>query len=131
MLYAQSWKGMIKGAIGAVIFIYAFNIIVFIIASIPLMLIGSFFAASSEIEGIGYFFGFLALVGAYVITTVLKRAIIDPVITIIMIRSYQLSIRGMTPNADVQRNLLNVSSRFKRLFNRAEEESQAAPPPAT
>lgn len=123
ILYAQSWKGMIKGAVGSVIFIYAFNIIVFLITVFPLMFIGKMIEAGSNIEGIGLLFGLLALIGAYVITTVLKRAIIDPVITIIMIRSYQMSIRGLTPNPDMQRNLLNVSSRFKRLFNKAQEES--------
>src|SRR5690625_2048339 len=37
VLYAQSWKGIIKAAIGSVVFIYAFNIIVFLMFVFPLM----------------------------------------------------------------------------------------------
>src|SRR5690625_3823168 len=48
ILYAQSWKGMIKGAVGSVIFIYAFNIIVFLVTVFPLMFIGKIFEGRSE-----------------------------------------------------------------------------------
>lgn len=120
VLYAQSWKGIIKAAIGSVIFIYAFNIITFLIFVFPLMFVGKMIAGDEE--GIALFLGFIAIVAAYVLTTVLKRAVIDPIVTIIMIRSYQISIRNEEPKIDLQNRLLSVSSRFKRLFKRAEEE---------
>lgn len=127
VLYAQSWKGIIKSAIGSVVFIYAFNIIVFLILVFPLMLVGKLIA--SDTPGLGLFLGFLAIVAAYVLTTVLKRAFIDPVVTIMMVRSYQMSIRDLEPSIDLQQKLLGVSSRFKRLFTKAEEEEQANIPP--
>lgn len=126
VLYAQSWKGIIKAAIGSVLFIYAFNIIFFLIFVFPLMFVGRIIA--SDTPGIGLFLGFLAVVGAYVLTTILKRAIVDPVVTIIMIRAYQMSIRDLEPSINLQQRLLGISPRFKRLFNRAEEESNNIPP---
>ena len=37
VLYAQSWKGILKTAAGAVAFVYAFSIVIFIIFALPLM----------------------------------------------------------------------------------------------
>src|SRR5690625_4194120 len=93
VLYAQSWKGLLKAATGSVVFIYAFNIIVFLIFVFPLIMIASVFSAGTP--ELGYFLGFIAVVLAYVLTTVLKRALIDPIVTIIMVRSYQMSIRNL------------------------------------
>lgn len=64
----------------------------------------------------------IPLVAAYAITTLLKRAIIDPVVTIMMIRSYQINIKGLEPAMVLQQKLLNVSSKFKKLFERSKEE---------
>lgn len=120
VLYAQSWKGVLKSATISVVFIYIFNIIMFLIFVFPLMLVGKLIAGDTE--GLGLFLGFIAVVGAYILTTVLKRALIDPIVTIIMIRSYQMSIRGLEPKADLEQKLLGISPRFKRLFNKAAEE---------
>jgi len=124
VLYAQSWKGIIKAAIGSVVFIYLFNIIIFLAFVFPLMFISKIIASGTP--GLGTILGSLAIVGAYILTTMLKRALIDPIVTIIMIRSYQMSIRGIEPAMDLQEKLLGISSRFKRLFNKAKEEEAAA-----
>jgi len=85
---------------------------------------------SADTPGLGSLLGFLAVVGAYVLTTVMKRALIDPIVTIIMIRAYQMSIRNIEPQIDLQQKLLGVSSRFKALFNKSKEEeaSKVTPP---
>lgn len=70
----------------------------------------------------GFFIGFIALIGAYVLTIALKRALVDPIVTIAMIRAYQMSIQGLEPAMDLQQNLLGVSSKFKDLFQKANEE---------
>lgn len=127
VLYAQSWKGIIKSAIGAVAFIYAFNIIMFLVFVFPLMFLSKMISAGTP--GLGSFLGFLAIIGAYILTTLLKRAVIDPVVTIIMIRSYQISIRDLEPSMDLQGKLLGISSRFRRLFNKAKEEDSSETPP--
>lgn len=129
VLYAQSWKGIIKASIISVVFIYLFNIIIFLAFIFPLLFVSNLIAADTP--GLGSFLGFLAVIGAYVLTTLFKRAFIDPIVTIIMIRSYQMSIRNLEPAMDLQQKLLGVSSRFKRLFNKAKEEEKAdLDPPA-
>lgn len=121
VLYAQSWKGIIKAAIGSVAFIYLFNIIFFLIFVFPLMFVSKII--SSGTPGLGSFLGFLAIVGAYILTTLLKRALVDPIVTIMMIRAYQMSIRNLEPAVDLQQKLLGISPRFKRLFNKAQEDT--------
>lgn len=125
-LYAQSWKGVLKSAALSVLFIYVFTIGLFLIFAFPLMFVSKMIAGDTE--GIGLFLGFLALLGSAILTVLIKRAIVDPVVTIMMVRSYQLSIRKLEPAVDLQDKLLSVSSNFKKLFNRAKKES--APPAA-
>lgn len=120
VLYAQSWKSILKTAAGAVVFIYAFNILVFLLFAFPLMFVSKLLSANTP--DIGFFFGALALIGAYVITTVLKRAFIDPIVTIAMIRSYQMSIRNIEPKMDLHNKLLGVSSNFKKLVKKSDDE---------
>lgn len=120
VLYAQSWKGILKTAIGSVVFIYLFNIIVFLFFAFPLMFISKML--SNNTPDAGFLFGALAIIGAYVITTVLKRAFIDPLVTIAMIRSYQLSIRNLEPAMDLHQKLLGVSSKFKNLIAKDKQE---------
>ncbi|WP_277674452.1 hypothetical protein [Piscibacillus halophilus] len=122
VLYAQSWKGILKTAIGSVVFIWLFNIIVFLIFAFPLMFVSKLL--SSNTPDAGFLFGALALIGAYVITTVLKRALVDPIVTIAMIRSYQISIRDLEPAMDLHQKLLGVSSRFKKLVDKSKQEAE-------
>jgi len=127
VLYAQNWKGVLKAATGSVVFIYAFNIILFLIFVFPLIFLSNII--SSGTPGLGSLLGFLAVVGAYILTTMLTRALIDPIVTVIMVRNYQMGIRNLEPAMDLQQKLLGISSRFKRLFNKAEEEEAVATPP--
>lgn len=129
-LYTQSWKSVLKSATISVVFIYAFNIIMFLVFYFPLLFVFRLFA--KDTPGLGTLLGLLALVGAYILTTVAKRALIDPIVTIIMIRSYQMSIRGLEPKIDLQQRLLGISKRFRRLFDKAREEEATAQhqPPA-
>ncbi|MCZ2257423.1 hypothetical protein [Sporosarcina sp. G11-34] len=119
VLYAQSWKGIIKTAAGAVVFIYAFCIISFMVFALPLMGIGKLMSKNSP--ELGFFLGAIAVIGAYVLTVALKRALIDPIVTIAMIRSYQMSIEGLEPAMDLQQQLVGVSGKFKSLFAKGEQ----------
>lgn len=121
VLYAQSWKGILKTSTGAVAFIYGFSIITFLVFALPFMGISKLISANTP--GLGMFLGFIALIAAYVFTVALKRAIIDPIVTVAMIRSYQLSIQGLEPAMDLQQKLLGVSGKFKNLYNKGQEES--------
>src|SRR5690625_1914619 len=53
VLYAQSWKGILKTATGAVIFIYLFNIAMFVVFVLPLLFVSNLIASGNE--GIGFF----------------------------------------------------------------------------
>lgn len=126
MLYAQSWQGIIKSSVISVLLIYAFNIIMFLLCVIPFLAIVHSFP--QEAERIGIFYGILAIIAVIVVTTVLKRGFIDPIVTIIMIRDYHMNIRGQAPSIDLQEKLLNISPRFKRLFSKTEERTPAFGP---
>lgn len=119
VLYAQSWKGIIKTSIFAVIFIYLFNLIVFVLSVLPLLLVSKFLSRNNP--DLGFLFGFLAVVLALTLMVLLKRALIDPIVTIMMVRTYQITIRGLEPSMDLQSKLLGVSSKFKKLFKKSEE----------
>ncbi|HLS66847.1 MAG TPA: hypothetical protein VK029_07645 [Pseudogracilibacillus sp.] len=126
-LYAQSWKGVLKTAAIAVVFIYVFTIVVFLVLAFPLMFVSKIIAGDTE--GLGFFLGFLALLGAWILTVLIKRALIDPVVTVMMVRSYQMSIRTLEPAIDLQQKLLGVSSNFRKLFNKAKDDVADEVPP--
>lgn len=119
VLYAQSWKGILKTSVIAAIFVYLFNIIVFLVSVFPLLFIGKFISRNNS--DLGFLMGFLAVVLAVIIMTLLKRALVDPIVTIMMIRTYQINIRDIEPSIDLQSKLLGISSKFKKLFKKSEE----------
>lgn len=119
VLYAQSWKGILKTSVFAAVIVYLFDIIVFLVSVFPLLFIGKFLSRNNP--DVAFLMGFLAVALAIIIMTLLKRALVDPIVTIAMIRTYQISIRGIEPSMDLQSKLLGVSSKFKKLFNKSEE----------
>ncbi|WP_416147970.1 hypothetical protein ACM26V_17190 [Salipaludibacillus sp. HK11] len=123
VLYAQGWKKVLVTAAGLVVFIYVLNITVFLASVFPLMALGSAVASNAEAAS---FLGFIAVVGAYVITTAVKRALIDPVCTVAMIRSYQLNIQNLEPSVDLHAKLLKVSSKFKEMFQKSKEKESTS-----
>lgn len=120
VLYAQSWKSILKTSVGAVLFIIVFNIATFILTVFPLLAISRWIASGNE--GISTLLGFVAIILALVFMTLLKRAFIDPFVTIMMVRSYQIAIRDKEPSMDLQQKLLGVSKRFKQIFKKSKEE---------
>lgn len=125
-LYTQSWKSILKSAAISVALIFVFSIVMFIALVIPFMFISSLIA--SDTPGLGTFLGIVAVVVAAIFTTVLKRVLFDPIVTIMMIRSYQMSIRNLKPAVDLQQKLLSVSPRFNKLFEKAEKEERNPTP---
>ncbi|PYZ97700.1 hypothetical protein CR205_03650 [Alteribacter lacisalsi] len=116
VLYAQSWKKIGMTAAGIVAGVYVLNILVFLIAVFPLMAIGTAVASSA---GAGAVIGYFAIIGAYIFTSMFKRAFVDPLAMIAMVRTYQISVSEMEPSIDLQQKLLGVSSKFKELFNKS------------
>ncbi|MFD1039101.1 hypothetical protein ACFQ3N_11980 [Virgibacillus byunsanensis] len=118
VLYAQSWKKVLMTAIGVVVFIFILNITVFLVTVFPLMGLANMIAENNEAASV---LGFIAVVGAYVIMTVVRRALVDPIATVAMIRAYQTTIKEMEPSIDLQQKLLGVSSKFKKLHQKRDE----------
>src|SRR5699024_5151315 len=71
VLYAQSWKGVLKASAISVAFIYIFNVVIFLMFAFPLMFLAKMLGGG--IEGLGAMLSFLALLGAYIFTTMIKR----------------------------------------------------------
>ncbi|UTR10903.1 hypothetical protein MM300_00760 [Evansella sp. LMS18] len=129
VLYAQSWKQISLTSAGIVVFVYILNFTVFLASVFPLMAIAS---AVTSNAGAAAILGYFAIIGAYIITSMVKRAIVDPIAMIAMVRAYQLSIKAIEPSVDLQQKLLGVSSKFKELFNKSKGEAHipaASPPP--
>ncbi|MBU9712582.1 hypothetical protein [Evansella tamaricis] len=123
VLYAQSWKQIIMTAGGIVVFVYLLNFIVFLASVFPLMGIARLMAPNPGVEAV---FGYFAIVGAYILTSMTKRALVDPIAMIAMVRTYQLNIKDLTPSMDLHDKLLGVSSKFKQLFNKSKTETSKA-----
>ena len=128
VLYAQSWKKVAMTAAGIVVFIYLLNIFVFLVSVFPLMAIASAIANSADAAAV---LGYFAIIGAYIVTSMVKRAIVDPLAMIAMVRTYQMNIKEIEPNIDLQQKLLNVSSKFKELFNKSKSEVEKKVTPST
>lgn len=118
VLYAQSWKKILTTSLGIVAFVYIFNILLFVISVFPLVALASAIASNS---GVASFLGFLAVVAAYTFTTVMKRAFLDPIAMIAMIRAYQTNIEGLEPSIDMHGKILRISKKFRELVNRSNE----------
>lgn len=121
VLYAQTWKKIIMTAAGIVAFVYILSFTVFLISAFPLMALANLVTGDA---GAQTMLGFLALVGAYVITTVVKKALVDPIATIAMVRVYQLNIKNVKPKADLHAKLLSISSKFSQMVSKRKEEEK-------
>ncbi|ADU28533.1 hypothetical protein [Evansella cellulosilytica] len=124
VLYAQSWKKIVMTAAGIVAFVYILNFVIFIPSVFAFMGISS---AITSNAGAAAILGWFAIVGAYIVTAMIKRAIVDPIAMIAMVRAYQLNIQNIEPNIDLQQKLLNISSKFKQLFNKRKEDTPQPP----
>lgn len=117
VLYAQSWKGMIGAAAGLAAFNIVLSVTTFVIVFFPLL--GLVNLISSDGDSI---LGALALISALAVTVAVKKALVDPVATITMIRVYHAKTAGVEPSFDLRAKLLGVSKKFKDLVTRSESE---------
>ncbi|SHG35510.1 hypothetical protein [Ornithinibacillus halophilus] len=122
VLYAQSWKKIIMTAIGVVVFIYVLSFTVFLVSVFPLMGLANMIADNNEAASV---FGFFAVVGAFIITSFVKRALVDPVATVAMIRTFQKNIEGVEPSMDLHEKLTGVSKKFKKLADKKDDPEES------
>ena len=105
--YAQSWKGMLKGAIKVAAFVWIVRAVMFVLFSI--------------LDGavVGNFY--LNLVIAYVLMYGVETAVAEPFATCVMINDYYAAIEGQPLKTDLHQTLINVSSKFKALWQKNTE----------
>lgn len=111
VLYAQSWKGMLKGAVKVVAMVWALRAAVFIV-----------FALFGSIWGSGF-----ALVLGWAMAWFVDGALVEPFATVVMIEQYYASIRGVQPAYDLYGTLSGVSAKFRELLGKAGAASETQP----
>lgn len=127
VLYAQSWKSLLKTAVTfafLVLIVWTAIFIFFLIAFLTLSmgLAKTFATAQVPASALQLLFGFVAVLAAYIIANVVKWILVDPLATVSMIVSYNQAIQGQEPSYDLHRQLSQVSRKFRELTQRAEEE---------
>lgn len=127
VLYAQSWKGMIGAAAGLAIFNIVLSVATFVIILFPLLGLVSLINSDG-----GALLNVLAIISAFSVMVAVKKALVDPVATITMIRVYHAKTAGVEPSFDLKDKMLGVSRKFKDLVSRSESETgdQATSVPA-
>lgn len=103
VLYAQSWKGMLRGAVKVVAMVWALRIAVFLVFA----LIGSIWS------------GWFGLALGYILAMFFDGALVEPVATVIMIEGYYACIQDTQPSVDLYGTLAGVSVKFKELLSKA------------
>ena len=118
--YAQSWKGMFKGAFKVAAFIWVLRIIVFFVFYGIFVSVGRAFFPHGAIAD---FFGILvALIFLYGIEAI----IVVPYATCVMILAYHKAIEGVALKADIHATLCKVSTKFRSLFEKAGQKAPDA-----
>jgi len=112
--YAQSWKGMLKGAFKVAAFIWILRAVVFILFYAIFLALGRVLVSSDA----AYLFGVIL---AWVLLYGIEAVIVVPYSTCIMINDYHKAIAGQELKRDLHGTLCKVSGKFKSLFGKSEQ----------
>jgi hypothetical protein len=118
--YAQSWKGMLKGAFKVAAFVWVLRIVVFIIFLLLFIAVGQTMFPSI----VANIFGFLL---ACIIVYGVEAIIVVPYATCIMINDYYKAIEGQRVRSDLHGTLCKVSRKFRSLFEKSDRPLPAEP----
>ncbi|MCL2638585.1 MAG: hypothetical protein FWD48_09475 [Oscillospiraceae bacterium] len=118
--YAQSWKGMLKGALKVGAFVWVVRVSAYGLFMLVFSLIGGAIFSS----GGGTI---LALILAWVILYGIEGVLVSPYATCIMINDYHKAIAGQPLKADLHGTLCKVSKKFRDLFNKSEQPEPEVP----
>lgn len=124
VLYAQSWKKILTTAAVFVLLLIVGWVVAFLLFLTPLLGVARILAPTDELR---LLYGFVALVAAFVLANVVKWILVDPLATVAMIVSYNQAIQGVTPSYDLHSQLSLISGKFRRLSERARQESSGGP----
>lgn len=114
VLYAKSWKELLTTAAKSAVLVWVARIVIFVLG---MFILGGIFTAI--IPGFGLFLGVIA---STIFTVAIEGAIVEPFLTISMIRSYLIAIKDKTPDSELMDKLTSVSSKFNKISEKAIEE---------
>lgn len=116
VLYAKSWKELLATAAKSAVLVWVARAIIFFVGMI---LFSAIFTAI--VPGFGLFLGVIA---SAILTVAVEGAVVEPFLTISMIRSYLIAIQDKTPDSELMNKLTSVSSKFNQISQKAVENVQ-------
>ena len=110
VLFAQAWKGMLKGALKVVAVIYGVQLLSGLVGyGLAVPIIRTFGAGA----------GLAAIFGALLLMVVVSLTLTQPFTMVSMLKSYHKSIAGLEPSVDIHGKLSKFSSKFRKLEENA------------
>lgn len=128
VLYAQSYKGILKNAVFLTFIVWGLTLALFLIVAVPLAALVAFVPALA---------GFWTFALAAVVAFCLKAALIDPFTVTALLQVYAKETEGKAPDPTWTARLEKISSKFVELVQKARDAvrrpapAQAEPPAAT
>jgi hypothetical protein len=113
VLWAQSWKSQFKGATKAVVMAFVFKWATVLVFTLIFGVIFNLFMEAP----LGWIIGLIVGIAISVLAQII---FIDPMTTIFMIKSFYEGIYGQELKFDMYAKLLKVSSKFKKLWEKAD-----------
>jgi len=110
ILYAQNYTKFLKNAVWLAIFIWAATFVVFLVVLGPVALLVSLFPGTA---------GPLTLILALVFAWGIKQAVIEPIGMTALMQVYFKVTEGQVANPEWEAKLESVSSKFKKLKDKA------------
>ena len=117
--YAQSWKGMLMGALKVAALIWILRIVAFIILLLLFIPLGQMVSPIAA--------NVVALVLSLIILYGLEEIIVVPYATCVMINDYYKAIEGQPLKADLHGKLCKVSKKFRELWQKSDQPLPAEP----
>ncbi|WP_234572047.1 hypothetical protein [Rhodohalobacter sp. 614A] len=111
ILYAQSYKPILMSALKVWFLGKAFYVGLLIILGIPGVIMMMLFDA--------IWFQIITIVGVFLLTSLIIRAIFEPFAVAYTLITYHESIQGVTVNKEWDERLQSISSEFKKIVDRA------------
>ncbi|WP_245729401.1 hypothetical protein [Salinihabitans flavidus] len=110
VLYGQNYAPMLKNAAWITIFVYGLTIILFFIMLAPAALIANIFPNGMSAMGV---------IVAIILAWSVKAALLEPLAVACLLQAYFRTIEGQTPNPEWEDKLEGMSSKFRKLKDRA------------
>lgn len=112
VLYAQSYKGILKNAVFLTFIVWGLTLALFLIVAAPLAAIVAFVPALA---------GFWTFALAAIVAFCLKAALIDPFTVTALLQVYARETAGKTPDPAWTERLEKMSGKFRELAQKARE----------